>query len=231
MRLHLVERSEPLRELQRRRLGRSATWHATLAEALAACEGRACVFSNEFVDAFPVRRLRFTGDEWRESWVLPDAEEWRPLATRDPALPSSALTAHPWSSPQIVEVHESYRAWLEENLPLWKAGRMLTIDYGSADPAALLHRRPLGTLRGYFHHQLIEGPELLARPGQQDLTADVCFADLEAWSAPWARTRRLIAQHEFLQPFADPADPGDRYALDPAGPGGAFLVLEQEPVT
>ena len=86
-RLHLVETSAPLEAIQRKLLGRRATWHTSPAEALAACDGRAVVFSNELVDAFPVRAFENTTDGWREIAVTFDADGTTPRIT---ALPRPA---------------------------------------------------------------------------------------------------------------------------------------------
>lgn len=222
-RLHLVERSQPLRELQRQKLGSRVRWHETIDEALEASGGRACLYSNEFFDAFPVRRFRRASDGWQEQQVLPGAERW----VRVEQLPATTLDERDWPQGQVIEVGESQQQWLEELLAVWRSGRMLTIDYG-ATAGRLLERRPRGTLRGYFHHQLVEGPELLARAGHQDLTADVNFSDLIAWPGERLRTMRLVPQHEFLAPHLRRADAGERHLLDPHGAGAAFLFLEQE---
>ena len=55
-RLHLVETSAPLTDRQRQLLGKRATWHRSMIDALKACDGGAVIYSNELVDAFPVRR-------------------------------------------------------------------------------------------------------------------------------------------------------------------------------
>lgn len=217
-RLHLVERSAPLREKQAARLGNRAVWHDSVESALDACGGKACLYSNEFADAFSVRRFRREADGWSELFLSP-AEEW----CRCDALPDSSLFELPHPVGQIIEVAESYRDWLHGWLPFWKAGRLLTIDYGAA-AADLYHRRPHGSLRAYFMQQRIEGPGVYEHPGRQDLTADVNFTDLQRWSAPHATTLRLIPQRDFLLPFASPADAA---LMDGHGAGGAFLVLEQ----
>lgn len=223
-RLHLVERSEPLRALQQSRVGRRRiAWHDTVEDALEACGGAACLISNEFVDAFPVRRFRRNERGWSEHWLGPDGDFWEPVD----ALPESTLFDHPWPPGQIVEVHESYRTWLRDFAPHWRRGRMLTIDYG-ARAESLYQRRPEGSLRAYFHHQRLTGPEALARPGHQDLTCDVNFSDLVAWSGPFARVRSLVTQAEFLNGHADPARVADRFIADPDGAGGAFLCLDVE---
>lgn len=218
-RLHLVERSLPLREKQAALLGRSAVWHDTVESALEACGGKGCLYSNEFADAFPVRRFRREADGWSELFLRP-AEDWQACE----GLPDSSLFEIPHPAGQIIEVADSYHDWLRGWLPRWKAGRMLTIDYG-AEAEALYFRRPRGTLRAYLMQQRIEGPGIYENPGRQDLTADVNFTDLERWSAPWAETLRHVSQREFLQPFAGPEDAA---VMDEHGAGGAFRVLEQQ---
>ena len=228
-RLHLVETSPVLTSLQQKLLGRRARWHRTLQEALAVCGGRAVIFSNELVDAFPVRRFQRSSDGWRELAVSLDANHraHESLLPAAPLPPSSAFDqAHPPG--QWIEVHDSYREWLTAWLPAWQAGRLLTIDYG-ATAADLYHRRPNGTIRAYLYHQRLEGPAIYANPGRQDLTADVNFTDLTDWSVPWAATSSLLSLREFSHPFADPHNPLDQALLDPHSAGDAFLVLDQAP--
>jgi SAM-dependent MidA family methyltransferase len=219
--LHLVESSEPLRARQRERLGNRASWHLDMPAALDACGGKAVIFSNELVDAFPVRRFQKTELGWQETAVRLDENQRAHESLLAPAtLPdsSSFTEAHPIG--QIVEVHESYQRYLTRFLPLWKAGRMLTIDYGSSADS-LYHRRPRGTLRAYLLQQRLEGPAIYENPGRQDLTADVNFTDLQNWSAPWVSSQNLVSLREFLNSPADPM------LLDPQGAGDAFQVLEQ----
>lgn len=226
-RLHLVETSPVLTALQQKLLGKRARWHCNMPQALAACAGRAVVFSNELVDAFPVRRFQHAADGWRELAVAFDASHRARESLLPPAaLPPSSSFQQNHPPGQWLEVHDSYREWLVSWLPAWQAGRLLTIDYG-ATADTLYHRRPHGTLRAYQSQQRLDGPAIYANPGRQDLTADVNFTDLTDWSAPWATTRRLLSLHEFMSPFADPRSPTDEALLDPHGAGGAFLVLDQ----
>jgi SAM-dependent MidA family methyltransferase len=223
-RLHLVETSTPLAQIQRKLLGRRATWHASPAEALAACDGKAVIFSNELVDAFPIRGFENTADGWREIAVTFDSmgNAAESLLSPAPLPPSSAFSQnHPPG--QRVEVHDSYRCWLADWLPHWRAGRMLTIDYGSTADT-LYHRRPRGTLRAYLMQQRIEGPAIYQNPGRQDLTSDVNFSDLIEWSRPWAANHRLLTLAAFLRERGQTADPE---LTDEAGAGGAFRVLDQ----
>lgn len=216
-RLHLVETSASLAARQRELLGNRATWHRGVGEALTACGGHAVIFSNELVDAFPVRRFQKTNSGWQELAVHFDTQRRALESLLPPApLPDSSgfLASHPVG--QCIEVHDSYRRYLTDWLPAWRSGRMLTIDYG-AKAEHLYHRRPRGTVRAYLLQQRLEGPAIYDNPGRQDLTADVNFTDLRNWSEPWIREQKLMSFGEFLH-----ASPDDQ------GAGEAFLVLDQK---
>ena len=236
---HLVETSEPLRAQQQARLHATGqvTWHPEVRSALAAAEGRALVFSNEFVDAFPCVQLVYNGaaSTWREVRVAwPEAAN-HPAETTggwEGALPAAARQI-PQKEGQRVEVHRTYHDWLKSWVPDWRAGRWLTIDYGDQLPT-LYHRQPHGTLRAYCRHQRLTGPEVYQRFGQQDLTADVNFTDLEEWGkGVGLETAGFQSQVEFLRRWLpgkalrDQSDACLAFLLDPEGAGGAFKVLEQ----
>jgi len=228
-RLHLVETSAPLREIQRRRLGRAVRWHEHPAAALETCGGRAVIFSNELVDAFPARVFEKTAEGWREVAVkLGDAGHAVECLLESAETPPSSSfdTGHPVG--QRVEIHDSYHKWLETWQPVWRAGRMLTIDYGGTSDS-IYHRRPRGTLRGYLLQQRLTGLEIYQNPGRMDLTADVNFTDLIAWSATGTRVRGLHQLAEFIQ-TSPRSDPGTPFLTDMDGAGEAFLTLDQERV-
>ena len=213
-RLYLVETSVPLAERQRKLLGNRATWHRSMIHALAACGGNAVIFSNELVDAFPVRRFQKTATDWQELAVHFDERHRAYESLLPPApLPESSgfLESHPLG--QCIEVHDSYRRYLAEWLPLWKSGRMLTIDYG-AMAETLYHRRPRGTVRAYLLQQRLDGPEIYQNPGRQDITADVNFTDLQNWSRPWVSAQQVMSFGEFIQGELDVSEM-------------PFLVLDQ----
>lgn len=213
-RYHIVDISPPLRAEQKRRLGRKAVWHDSVAAALEACDGRALIFSNELVDAFPARIFQNQSGTWRELALRLEAsriaETWL-----DTPLPASTVFSHPWPDGQRVETQESYTRWLAEWQPAWKGGAMLTIDYGDACPT-VYHRRPRGTLRSYAHHQRLEGPEAYAGFGLRDLTVDVNFSDL--LRGPGAE---FLSLGEFLKKQGVPVTPGLQEA------GEAFQALGQ----
>ena len=178
--LHLVETSEPLRAEQQKR-GRG-TWHSTIDGALAACQGSALTFHNEFFDAFPCRVFRKENDNWTEMHlkvIEGKLQEVFLIPTRP--LPASTVFAHDWSDGQRVEVFESVREWMRGMSVSWKSGVMLVVDYGGTTED-IYQRRPAGTLRAYRGQQRLTGDAVYEMPGRQDITADVNFDDLQGWA-------------------------------------------------
>jgi SAM-dependent MidA family methyltransferase len=223
---HIVETSPVLRAEQQRALPQFRVhWHDSMEAALAACDGRALVFSNELLDAFPCRVFEQRDGHWRELGIRVEGGHVAEclLACDPPA--SSALQINA-AEGQRVEVNVAAAEWLASWAGTAREVRMLTIDYGDETPA-LYRRRPRGTLRAYFHHQRFEGVEVWHRFGRQDITADVNFTDLHAWTERlgW-RTLALETQAEFLAAHgAVHAGLHDATLADHTGAGGAFKVL------
>jgi len=226
---HLVEVSPVLRGVQQEKLrGRSrrTTWHGNMAAALAACGGRAVIFSNELADAFPATLLQWQDGVWQEVWLNIAAngaivEELREC----PAGLDSSATGLNCSEGQRIEVLHSWREWLQGWRPGWTAGAMLTVDYGGT-PEEIYHRRPGGTARGYLHHQPLEAGELYAVTGRCDITVDVNFTDLRRWGeAAGLTTAEYLTQREFVSARTAVAD-----AVHGEGNAGdAFRCLIQRP--
>jgi SAM-dependent MidA family methyltransferase len=178
--LHLVEKSEPLREQQQARV--RGTWHATIEEALAACDGKALIYHNEFLDAFPCRVFRKDADAWTELHLrVVDGKLTETFLLPQRPLPDSQAFEHEWAEGQRIEVCQSVRAWMKELSNAWREGAMLSIDYGGT-ALEIYERRPQGTLRAYRGQQRLTGTEVYELPGRQDVTADVNFDDLESWA-------------------------------------------------
>ncbi len=131
--------------------------------------GRCIVFSNELFDAQPLRRFVRRGAGWRElgvelsdaglhevelaavteTWLPPDAPEGYVFdAPRAAAEMAAAIAAQPWT------------------------GLFVAFDYGKVY-AELATETPIGTARAYFKHT--QSNDLLAQPGEQDLTGHVCW--------------------------------------------------------
>jgi len=219
--LHIVEISPILRAAQQKILaGRRVLWHPDLPSALAAAGGCANIYSNELPDAFPCRVFVRTGSRWKELALQIDGNSAREIL-READLPASSALTDSAPDGARVEVHDSYRTWLESWAADWRRGEILTIDYGKPMPA-LTHRRPSGSLRAYAHHQRLTGADVYAGIGHRDLTADVNFTDLKAWGSGlgW-QTLSLGTLTDFLS--------SRDFALPPAfaSAGEEFQVLRQ----
>jgi SAM-dependent MidA family methyltransferase len=178
--LHFVEKSEPLREEQKARV--RGTWHATIAEALGACDGRALIYHNEFLDAFPCRVFRKDAVAWTELYLqVVDGKLTETFLSPQRPLPDSQAFEYEWPEDQRIEVFPSVRAWMKELSDAWREGAMLAIDYGGKT-GEIYDRRPNGTLRAYRGQNRMTGADVYELPGRQDITADVNFDDLARWA-------------------------------------------------
>lgn len=218
-RYHIVDTSPPLRAAQKEKLGNHARWHANMAEALDACGGRAILFANELVDAFPPEVLQWDGTAWREccleigtdGTIRETARPWQPGMESASFLDPAAWPGGTIPVGQRVEHLASFATWMGGWINRWQAGAGLWIDYGDIFPA-LYHRRPGGTLRAYWKHERFVGPDVFRRLGRQDITCDVNFTDLATWCAarglvhqPTESQTTFIRKHH---PAADADDAG-----------------------
>ena len=203
----------------------------SMESALQDAHGKAIVISNEFVDAFPCRRLVRSETAWADVYLRYDDDQWRQELSPAPiSVACSALNAG-FAVGQTIEVHESFREWLASVSVKLGTGAILTIDYGGR-PEEIYHRRPEGTVRAYFRQERIEGVDIFRRPGYQDLTADVNFVDLQGWGDSVAlKTVDYLTQREFVarwNPNAlERADAAVLFTLNENGAGTAFKVLHQ----
>ncbi len=228
MRYYIVERSSSLRELQMLACGNFLRVYPEMSRALRRAGGHAFIFCNELVDAFPVRRFIYSNDSWQElGWTVAEGGRVIQMPRSCPQLPPSTAFAH-WSGEgQIIEVHESYRKWYLSWQPLWRSGVFVTIDYGN-EVDDLYYRRPLGTLRGYKAHVMLEAEDLPPLAGKCDITADVNFSDLrELAERNSGDAVQMITQREYLLPCADVQDAAQSHLLRVPGAGDHFHVLIQ----
>lgn len=222
-RFHIVETSAPLRERQHELLGNKAQWHDSVQDLLSQTDGSALIYSNELVDAFPVRIFRRNKDCLEELYI--DTQSRHEIFKQADDLPDSE---HFNESHEMIqgrfEIHQSYATWLSTWADSWKQGSMLTIDYGD-ETQALRHTYPTGTLRGYFRHERISGDALYHNVGHQDLTCDINFSDLIHWGKAhnW-RAQKVTIQADFIDPTGKQVD---QFLTDADGAGKAFKVLTQ----
>lgn len=215
----LVEPSWRRQEWQRQtldRFGRQVRW---LSEwAAAPPEGfDGVLFSNELLDALPIHRIGWDAQQcsWFE-WgveVARNGFDWvrlpmtAPAAQAAAAWPSALTTLLPDGF--TTEVCPAATDWWRRAARALRRGCLLTVDYGLEAEDFLLPSRAGGTARAYRSHQLVE--DLLAMPGQQDLTAHVNWTAVrEAGEAEGLRTEGLWSQENFLLRIVRQAAGGDR---------------------
>ncbi|MBU9724202.1 MULTISPECIES: class I SAM-dependent methyltransferase [Bacillaceae] len=131
------------------------------------------IFSNELLDAFPVKvvekekdqlfevKLEEVEGELKEVLYQADEELEKWLEQYGPSLPNHYRT----------EINFSMKEWLEEVAPWLERGIIVTIDYGYTNEELLAPERREGSLRGYYKHEMIHNP--LKHPGNMDLTSHV----------------------------------------------------------
>jgi NADH dehydrogenase [ubiquinone] 1 alpha subcomplex assembly factor 7 len=194
LRLHLVERSRPLRAAQARTLGAAAPcWHDDVATLPA---GPLLLVANEFLDALPIRQLQRMKAGWHERRIGLAADGTALAFVLDPApsllaanLPFASADAQAGAiaeiSPAVLALGRELGARLAA-----EGGAALFIDYGYYPSAC---GDTLQAVRRHCRH------EVLTAPGTADLTAHVDFAAFaDAARSAGAGTHGPVSQGAFL---------------------------------
>jgi len=205
------------------------------------------VFSNELLDAFPVHRIRARNGSLRELCVgLNAAEEfvWVEGELTDERV-AAYLDGIQLSDGQTVEVNLDAGDWIARAATVLERGFVITVDYGAERDELLQapHRRT-GTLRAFHRHQLTN--DVLARPGEQDLTTTIDWTQLnDAGARAGLQTVRFEGLDRFLlgegildeleQQTATLSDQGEvlrlrtgaREMIMPNGLAASFQVMAQ----
>jgi SAM-dependent MidA family methyltransferase len=135
--------------------------------------GDCIVFSNELFDAQPCRRTVFRHGGWRELGVqLQDGALMEVELGPAPDLESPDSASEGYHFDRPVAATELAQQIVGQD---WR-GLFVAFDYGKT-LRELLEHSPQGTARAYFRHT--QSNDLLAHPGEQDLTCHVCWDWLE----------------------------------------------------
>jgi SAM-dependent MidA family methyltransferase len=165
-------------------------------------------FSNELLDAFPVHRLGWDAQKknWFEWGVALDGEQFSwsrvtnhasliALPSSISHLPSSLLEVLPDN--YTIETSPAAESWWREAAGILSHGKLLAIDYGFTADELFSPGRTRGTLRAYHRHRITD--DLLANPGEQDLTAHVNFSAIQkTGEAAGLKTESFCTQPQFL---------------------------------
>ncbi|MEA2488546.1 MAG: hypothetical protein QOH21_338, partial [Acidobacteriota bacterium] len=143
-------------------------------------DGPAFLFSNELFDALPFTRLVQRGEHLHELWVR----------ERDGALDWSEHEAAPsydhyfaergivLTDGQFADVSLEWEAYYRDIARRFPRALLVTMDYGFPGDKLFHGRiRRFGTAAAYAQQRVTR--DLLANPGQQDLTAHINFTDLQ----------------------------------------------------
>lgn len=150
--------------------------------------GKCVVFSNELFDAQPFRRFVFRSDAWLELNVELRGNTLHeialPAASLPPQLPSTATEGYHFDLPLTsISLAEKIAA------QPW-TGLFVAFDYGKSW-RELTEATPAGTARAYHRHT--QSNDLLAHPGEQDLTCHIC----------WDWLAESLRKNNFAEPHLD----------------------------
>lgn len=161
-------------------------------------------FSNELLDAFPVHRFGWDAKNknWFEWGVTVENEKlaWAKLENpssviRHWELPAALLEVLPDN--YTIETSPAAENWWREAAGILAHGKLLAIDYGFGADEMFSPSRTRGTLRAYYKHRITD--DLLANPGEQDLTAHVNFSAIQkVGEAAGLATESFSSQAKFL---------------------------------
>ncbi len=145
-----------------------------------ALAGDCVVFSNELFDAQPCTRTVMRAGRWQEIGVRLEGDRLTetegPVEAGEP-VPEGYHFDRPVAAAELAGKIAAQP---------WR-GLFVAFDYGKT-LRELLENTPAGTVRAYHRH--VQSNDLLARPGEQDLTCHVCW--------DWMIT--ALQQHGFSAP-------------------------------
>ncbi len=160
-------------------------------------DGMHLLFSNELFDALPFARLVMRGRELHELWVDPNLDwvEHEAPAVYDDYFASHGITLE---DGQFADVALDWGGLYREIASFSEHALIISFDYGYR-ARQLFHPRirRFGTAASYAQQRVTR--DLLANPGEQDLTAHINFDDLiRAGEELGATTLYFDRQAKFL---------------------------------
>jgi SAM-dependent MidA family methyltransferase len=158
------------------------------------------VFSNELIDAFPVHRVIMRNGRLRELYVGLDEKNfvWAECDPDEHVAEYCGRFELRLREGQIAEINLAAERFISRAAGLFSRGYLVTVDYG-AERSELLDSpdRFNGTLRAFHRHHLVD--DVLARPGDQDLTTTVDWTQIkEVGRQAGLRAVRLERLDQFL---------------------------------
>lgn len=180
------------------------------------------VLSNELLDAFPIHKLIYTEQGWREIGVgwndATSTFEERLMPLHDAQIKRYLIRYVPVPViNQIVEVNLEAMEWIQKMGNQINEGYLITIDYGDIATEIYAQHRMKGTLLCYHQHKASDEP--LLRVGEQDITAHVNFtACQDAGGEIGLSTLLYCTQKQFLIEAGIVSKLQDHVCTDPFHP-------------
>jgi NADH dehydrogenase [ubiquinone] 1 alpha subcomplex assembly factor 7 len=231
VRVHLVEQSPVLRQMQTEKL---ASFQPTFHDSIATLpDGPMLLIANEFLDALPIRQFERRQGTWHERMIglTPSTNALAFCLDPQPSLLDKALPVA--ADESIIELCPAALALAREigTRVTEDGGAALFIDYGYFPSACG------DTFQALHQHRPVP---VLERPGAADLTAHVDFAAFA--TASGAVAHGPVTQRHFLRALnidmreaallknASPSQQtairaGCKRLIDPAAMGTLFKVL------
>lgn len=135
-----------------------------------ALSGPLIVFSNELFDAQPFRRFVHLAGRWHERGVKLDGHNLVETTLEGADLPAELPAAS--AEGYVLDLPMAARELLRTIVSQPWHGLLIACDYGKTWQE-LTTSLPAGTARAYHQHR--QSNDLLARPGEQDLTCHICW--------------------------------------------------------
>ncbi|TPK89090.1 class I SAM-dependent methyltransferase [Mesorhizobium sp. B2-4-12] len=189
----MIETSPRLAEVQKQTLAATplaVRWHETI-ETLP--HQPLLIVGNELFDAVPIRQFVCAGAGWRERMIGLDDENnlcfFAGAGSVDPTLlPPDAANAPQGAVAEVAPARTALMAAIAERMAR-DNGAGLFLDYGHLQPGV---GDTLQALRRHNHE------DVLANPGEADLTSHVDFAALAATVRAHGFDAHLSTQGDFL---------------------------------
>jgi SAM-dependent MidA family methyltransferase len=178
--------------------------------------GTHLLFSNELYDALPFARLVKRGEHLHELWVAEREGVLDWTEHEAPPVFDDYFAGHglELAEGQFADLSLEWEALHEDILRRFDRALVVTVDYGYA-ARKLFHSRArrFGTAAAYAGQRVHR--DLLAAPGEQDLTAHINFTDLERAGERHGATTLFfdvlarfllsigITNHELFRPVQD----------------------------
>ncbi len=207
VRYTVIEPRQAQRELLARRFSETAREVEIVAEA-SKTQAAGIFVCNELVDALPVHRVRWSGEQWCELRVAVGEGgdfEWveAPIGNNMPLADEVArIDVGDFADGYTTEINLAAQSWMAGVSELFTQGqgRWWIIDYGHSDEEFFAAHRREGTLRCYREHRATDDP--FAGVGETDITAHVNFSRLAEWAGECGlgatAAQGTVDQHDFL---------------------------------